>query len=157
MEPHYPLRALVCGDCLLVQLGTHHAPASIFDHYAYFSSYSTTWLEHSRRFVDLAIERFGLDGHSSILEIASNDGYLLQYFHQRGIPVLGVEPASNVAEVAITKGIPTLVEFFGGELGRRLGDTSSADLIVANNVLAHTPELNDFVSGIKPALKARGV
>ena len=113
MEPFYPLRALVCGSCFLVQLEEFETPERIFSDYAYFSSYSSSWLEHSRRYAEQMIERLGLDGDSHVVEIASNDGYLLQFFHERQIPVLGIEPAANVAEVALEKGIPTLVEFFG--------------------------------------------
>src|ERR1035438_380239 len=115
MEPFYPLRALVCEKCFLVQLEEFETPERIFSDYAYFSSYSSSWLEHSRRYSEQMIERLGLDEHSHVVEIASNDGYLLQFFHERQIPVLGIEPAANVAKVALQKGIPTLVEFFGQE------------------------------------------
>jgi SAM-dependent methyltransferase len=134
MEPFYPLRAYVCAACLLVQLEEFETPDHIFTDYAYFSSYSTTWLEH-----------------------ASNDGYLLQYFHERHIPVLGIEPAANVAKLALQKGIPTLVEFFGVETARSLVPDSAADLLIGNNVLAHVPDLNDFVAGMKIVLKPGGV
>jgi SAM-dependent methyltransferase len=154
MEPFYPLHALVCHQCFLVQLAQYETPGHIFSDYAYFSSYSTTWLEHAKRYVDAMIERFGLDGSSHVVEIASNDGYLLQYFTERGVPVLGVEPAANVAEVAVAKGVPTLVEFFGVETARGL---DQADLLLGNNVLAHVPDLNDFVGGMKVALKPGGV
>src|SRR3954471_273735 len=154
MEPFYPLHALVCPQCFLVQLAQYESPDHIFSDYAYFSSYSTTWLEHSKRYVDAMVERFGVDGSSHVVEIASNDGYLLQYFKQRGVPVLGVEPAVNVAEVAVAKGVPTLVEFFGVETARGL---EAADLLLGNNVLAHVPDLNDFVGGMKVALKPGGV
>jgi SAM-dependent methyltransferase len=154
MEPFYPLHALVCHQCFLVQLAEYESPEDIFSDYAYFSSYSTTWLEHAKRYVDAMTERFGLDGSSHVVEIASNDGYLLQYFKELGVPVLGVEPAANVAEVAVAKGIPTLVEFFGVETARGL---EQADLLLGNNVLAHVPDLNDFVGGMKVALKPGGV
>jgi hypothetical protein len=153
MEPFYPLRALVCERCYLVQLEEYESPQSIFSHYAYFSSYSTSWLEHSRRYAAAVIERFALGPQSQVVEIASNDGYLLQYFKDQGIPVLGIEPAANVAEVAEEKGIPTRVEFFGVEAARGL----RADLLIGNNVLAHVPDINDFVGGMKIALKPGGV
>jgi SAM-dependent methyltransferase len=157
MEPFYPLRALVCGKCFLVQLEEFETPDRIFSDYAYFSSYSSSWLEHSRRYAKQMIERLGLDGDSHVVEIASNDGYLLQFFHDRQIPVLGIEPAANVAKVALQKGIPTLVEFFGRETARSLAGESAADLLLGNNVLAHVPDLNDFVAGMKVLLKPGGV
>jgi SAM-dependent methyltransferase len=157
MEPFYPLRALVCERCYLVQLEEYESPQSIFSDYAYFSSYSTSWLEHSRRYADAMIERFGLGPESHVVEVASNDGYLLQYFKDRAIPVLGIEPAANVAKVAVQKGLPTLVEFFGVETARSLMPASGADLLVGNNVLAHVPDINDFVAGMKLLLKPGGV
>src|SRR5216117_1701906 len=157
MEPFYPLRTLVCERCFLVQLEEFETPEAIFSDYLYFSSFSTSWLEHARRYVEMAIERFELGARSHVLELASNDGYLLQYFHERHIPVLGIEPAANVAKVAIQKGIPTLVEFFGVETARSLAEESRADLLIGNNVLAHVPDLNDFVGGMKVLLKAGGV
>jgi SAM-dependent methyltransferase len=157
MEPFYPLRALVCGNCFLVQLEEFETPEQIFSDYAYFSSYSTSWLDHSRRYAEQMIERLGLDEHSHVVEIASNDGYLLQFFKEREISVLGIEPAANVAEVAVEKGIPTLVEFFGQETARSIANESSADLLLGNNVLAHVPDLNDFVAGMKILLKPGGV
>jgi SAM-dependent methyltransferase len=157
MEPFYPLRALVCERCYLVQLEEYESPRSIFSDYAYFSSYSTSWLEHSRRYAAAIVERFGLGPASHVVEVASNDGYLLQYFKDRGIPVLGIEPAANVAEVAVHKGLPTLVEFFGVETARSLVPDSSADLLIGNNVLAHVPDINDFVAGMKILLKPGGV
>jgi SAM-dependent methyltransferase len=156
MEPFYPLRALVCDSCFLVQLDEFESPESIFSNYAYFSSYSTTWLEHAKAYVELAVERFGLDATSKVVEVASNDGYLLQYFVERQIPVLGVEPAANVAAVANDRGIPTTVQFFGRETAEGLAADSQADLIVGNNVLAHVPDLNDFVAGLKVLLKPGG-
>jgi SAM-dependent methyltransferase len=157
MEPFYPLRALVCGKCFLVQLEQFETREQIFSDYAYFSSFSSSWLEHSRRYSEQMIERFGLGEESQVIEIASNDGYLLQFFADRRIPVLGIEPAANVAEVARAKGIPTLVEFFGSEAARSLADESPADLLLGNNVLAHVPDLNDFVGGMKILLKPGGV
>jgi SAM-dependent methyltransferase len=157
MEPFYPLRALVCGRCFLVQLEEFETPEQIFSDYAYFSSYSSSWLEHSRRYAEKMIERLGLGPASHVVELASNDGYLLQFFHDRQIPVLGIEPAANVAKVALQKGIPTLVEFFGRETARSLARESSADLLLGNNVLAHVPDLNDFVAGMKILLKPGGV
>jgi SAM-dependent methyltransferase len=157
MEPFYPLRAFVCSRCFLVQLEQFETPEHIFSDYAYFSSYSTSWLEHSRRYVEQVVDRFGIDEDSQVVELASNDGYLLQYFRERQIPVLGIEPAGNVAKVALQKGIPTLVEFFGRDTARSLAEESSADLLVGNNVLAHVPDLNDFVGGMKILLKPGGV
>jgi len=156
MEPFYPLRALVCEQCFLVQLEEFETPQHIFGDYAYFSSYSTSWLEHSRRYVEQMVHRFGLDERSHVVELASNDGYLLQYFHEHRIPVLGIEPAANVAKVALQRGIPTLVEFFGVETALSLAAESRADLLLGNNVLAHVPDLNDFVGGAKVLLKQGG-
>jgi SAM-dependent methyltransferase len=157
MEPFYPLRALVCERCWLVQLDEFEPPDAIFSDYAYFSSYSSSWLEHSRRYVDAMVERFGLDEASYVVELASNDGYLLQYFASRGIPVLGVEPAANVAAVAHDKGIPTLVQFFGREAAATLAGDRRANLLLGNNVLAHVPDLNDFVAGMEVVLADDGV
>jgi SAM-dependent methyltransferase len=157
MEPFYPLRALVCRECFLVQLEEFESAEAIFSDYAYFSSYSSTWLEHSRRYVEQMVDRWALDGSSHVVELASNDGYLLQYFVERGIDVLGVEPAGNVAEVAVAKGVPTLVEFFGVQTARSLAEERRADLLLGNNVLAHVPDLNDFVAGMKVLLADDGV
>lgn len=157
MEPFYPLRALVCSSCFLVQLEEYETPDHIFGDYAYFSSYSSSWLEHSRRYVVAMVERFGLDERSHVVELASNDGYLLQFFVERHVPVLGIEPAANVAKVALQKGIPTLVEFFGVATAQTLAPDSRADLLVGNNVLAHVPDLNDFVGGMKVLLAQQGV
>jgi 2-polyprenyl-3-methyl-5-hydroxy-6-metoxy-1,4-benzoquinol methylase len=157
MEPFYPLRALVCERCFLVQLEEYESPSHIFSDYAYFSSYSSSWLDHSRRYVEAMIGRFGFDGSSHVVEIASNDGYLLQYFKEHGVPVLGVEPAANVAEVAQEHGIPTVVEFFGRETAATLAHDRRADLLLGNNVLAHVPDLNDFVGGMKTLLAPGGV
>ena len=157
MEPFYPLRALVCDQCFLVQLEEFESPEHIFSDYAYFSSYSTSWLEHAERYAAAMVERFGLGPDSHVVEVASNDGYLLQYFAQRGIPVLGIEPAANVAEVAVAKGLPTLVAFFGVATAEGLAPASGADLLIGNNVLAHVPDVNDFVGGMRLLLKPGGV
>lgn len=158
MESFYPLHSFVCDKCFLVQLPQHVAPAAIFEEYAYFSSYSDTWLAHARNYVETMSRRLELYSQSLVVELASNDGYLLQYFVARGIPVLGVEPAKNVAQVAIQKGIPSITEFFGRELARRLaGEGRQADLLLGNNVLAHVPDINDFVGGMKILLKPHGV
>ncbi len=157
MEPFYPLRALVCGNCFLVQLEEFETPEHIFSDYAYFSSYSSSWLEHSRRYAERMIERLELGERSQVVEIASNDGYLLQFFRERDVPVLGVEPAANVAKVAEQKGIPTRVEFFGTETASAIAAEAQADLLLGNNVLAHVPDLNDFVAGMKLLLKQGGV
>ncbi len=158
MEPFYPLHAYVCEDCLLVQLPAMETSENIFGDYAYFSSYSDSWLKHAETYTNLMIERFGFDKNSQVIEIASNDGYLLQYFKKRNVPILGIEPARNVAKVAIEKGIPTLVKFFGTQTaGELAGENKRADLIIGNNVLAHVPDLNDFVTGMKIALKPRGI
>jgi SAM-dependent methyltransferase len=157
MEPFYPLRALVCSKCFLVQLEEFETPEQIFSDYAYFSSYSSSWLDHCRRYAEQMTVRLGLNHESHVVEIASNDGYLLQFFHERQIPVLGIEPAANVAKVALQKGIPTLVEFFGVETATSLASDSAADLLLGNNVLAHVPDLNDFVAGMKTLLKPGGV
>jgi hypothetical protein len=158
MEPFYPLRPYVCGECYLVQLEMYARPEEIFTDYAYFSSYSVTWLEHARAFADAMVGRFGLDRRSRVVEVASNDGYLLQYFKDRGVPVLGIEPARNVAAAAEAKGIPTLTVFFGTEAARKLArDGIRADLLVGNNVLAHVPNINDFVAGLGILLEGGGV
>ena len=157
MEPFYPLRAMVCDECLLVQVQEFQPPSSIFSDYAYFSSFSTEWLAHSERFAQHAAERFGLTADSRVVEVASNDGYLLQYFVARGIPCVGIEPARNVAQVALDRGIPTRVDFFGRRCAREeLDDGGPADVIVANNVLPHTPALTDFVGGLKLLLAPGG-
>lgn len=157
MEPFFPLRVYVCETCFLVQLPEHVAPHDIFRDYAYFSSYSDTWLRHARDYVEMIVPRLALGPDSLVVELASNDGYLLQYFAAREIPVLGVEPAANVAAVATAKGIPCVTEFFGRDLARRLvQERGRADLILGNNVLAHVPDINDFVAGVKILLKAGG-
>jgi SAM-dependent methyltransferase len=156
-ERFYPLHAYVCDECFLVQLPVFESPEEIFGDYVYFSSYSDSWVDHARRYAEHAIARFRLRPSSSVIEIASNDGYLLQFFQARGIPVLGVEPAENVAEAARTKGIPTLVKFFGEDTAEELVEDGAApDLVVANNVLAHVPDLNDFVAGLAVLLAPGG-
>jgi hypothetical protein len=158
MEPFYPLHARTCERCLLVQLEEFVAPDEIFSEYAYFSSYSDSWVAHARAYVEMAIERFDLGADSLVVELASNDGYLLQHVVERGIPALGIEPAANVAVAAQEKGIETVVEFFGRELAARLvADGRRADLLAANNVMAHVPDLNDFVGGMEPLLVPDGV
>jgi len=158
MEPYYPLQALICDECFLVQLREYVKPEDIFTEYAYFSSYSTSWVEHARRYCEMVKARFGLDSGSRVFEIASNDGYLLQHFLRFGVPVIGVEPAANVAAVARQKSIPTLVEFFCLKLARRLvSQGHRADLIVGNNVLAQVPDLNDFTAGMAYLLAPNGV
>ncbi|MFL5944419.1 MAG: methyltransferase domain-containing protein [Gaiellaceae bacterium] len=157
-EMFYPLHVRVCAECLLVQLPELASPTDIFSQYAYFSSYSDSWVEHARQYVELVAERFGLDGGSRVVEIASNDGYLLQFFQAKGVPVLGVEPAANVAAVAQRRGIATLVDFFGRAVAERLRDEGhGADLIVGNNVLAHVPDAHDFVEGLRCLLEPGGV
>jgi len=158
MEPFYPLHARVCERCWLVQLEAFESPQAIFSDYAYFSSYSDSWLEHARGYVRAMCERLHLGAGSQVIEVASNDGYLLQYFRDAGVPVLGIEPASNVARAAVARGVPTRVAFFGGALGRTLaGEGLCADLLVGNNVFAHVPDINDFTAGLAPALKPDGV
>ena len=157
-EQRFPLRVFVCGECFLVQLEEWESPENIFGDYAYFSSYSESWLLHAKRYVGEMIKRFGLDPQSKIVEIASNDGYLLQYFVERGISVLGIEPARNVAVVARSRGIPTRVDFFGETTARTLRrEGLRADLLIGNNVLAHVPNLNDFVKGLKILLADQGI
>jgi SAM-dependent methyltransferase len=158
-EIFYPLHAYVCEKCFLVQLEEFESPANIFSDYAYFSSYSQSWLEHSKKYVEMMCNRFSYGKNSLVVELASNDGYLLQYFSKRSIPVLGVEPAENVAQVAIEKGINTEIVFFGNESAKKLSEKYSrkADLILGNNVLAHVPDINDFVAGIKTFLAKDGV
>jgi 2-polyprenyl-3-methyl-5-hydroxy-6-metoxy-1,4-benzoquinol methylase len=158
MEAFYPLHAKVCENCLLVQLEEFVSGEDIFTEYAYFSSYSESWVEHARRYVEMAVERFGLTEDSLVMEVASNDGYLLRHVVERGIPALGIEPAANVAAVAQEQGIPTLVRFFGRECASDLvAEGKRADLIAANNVMAHVPDLNDFVAGFEILLSDNGV
>jgi len=158
MEPFYPLHVYVCGKCFLMQLEQFETPERIFGDYAYFSSYSDTWLAHARAYVGQVVERFRLAANTCVVELASNDGYLLQYFQQRGFSVLGIEPAKNVAKAAIAKGIPTETVFFGTRTARDLAARGhQADLLIGNNVLAHVPDLNDFVAGMKIILKPGGI
>ena len=159
MEPFYPLCVYVCDSCWLVQLPAVQAADNIFrDDYAYFSSVSKSWLAHAERYVEQAAERFDIGPDSYVVEVASNDGYLLQYFHQRGVPVLGIEPCANVAAAGEKVGVPARVEFFGTELANTLaGEGKKPDLIVGNNVLAHVPDLKDFVGGLKALLSEDGV
>jgi SAM-dependent methyltransferase len=156
MEPFYPLHVRVCERCLLVQLPEVVAPEAIFTEYAYFSSYSDSWVEHARRYADAMIGRYGLGPEHFVVELASNDGYLLRHFVERGIRVLGVEPARNVARVAEQRGVPSLPRFFGAQVAHEIvAEHGHADLVPANNVLAHVPDINDFVAGIA-ILLARG-
>ncbi len=157
MEAYFPLKVLVCETCYLVQLKEYMSPESIFTEYAYFSSFSTSWVAHAKLYCEQVAQRLGLGKDSLAVELASNDGYLLQHFPQLGVPVLGIEPAANVARVAIDKGIPTRVDFFGERLARQLlSEGLAADLIIGNNVLAQVPDLNDFVGGMKILLKPEG-
>ncbi|HTP13065.1 MAG TPA: class I SAM-dependent methyltransferase [Bacteroidota bacterium] len=158
MEPFYPLHVYVCARCFLVQLQVYVSPAEIFTEYAYFSSFSDSWVQHAKTYTDMIVQRLELGKHSFVVELASNDGYLLQHFVAMGIPVLGVEPAANVAKAAEAKQVPTLVKFFGEKTAREMVSArGSADLIIGNNVLAQVPDLNDFVEGIRIVLKPRGV
>jgi SAM-dependent methyltransferase len=158
MEAFYPLHVFVCEHCFLVQLEEYVSPEDIFSEYAYFSSYSDSWLAHAKAYTGQMIDRFQLGRDSLAVELASNDGYLLQYFVEKGVPVLGIEPAANVAKEAVKKGIPTVVKFFGKELAAGLvRDRTKADLILANNVLAHVPDVCSFVAGMKILLKPQGV
>jgi 2-polyprenyl-3-methyl-5-hydroxy-6-metoxy-1,4-benzoquinol methylase len=158
-EIFFPLKVYTCSNCFLVQIAEYKKSAAIFtEQYVYFSSYSTSWLKHSQQYTEQMIARFNLNRNSQVVEIASNDGYLLQYFKEKNIPVLGIEPTANTAKVAITKGIETLVEFFGTPLAKKLASKDfKADLLLGNNVLAHVPDIIDFVAGMKLALKDDGV
>ena len=157
-EMFYPLCAYVCDACLLVQVQDFESPEAIFREYAYFSSFSSSWLAHARSYVHKMIERFDINQNSFVVEVASNDGYLLTNFVEKNIPVLGIEPARNIAKTANEKGVPTLSEFFGVSLATQLASEGKhADLITANNVLAHVPDINDFVGGFKILLKPNGV
>jgi len=158
MEPFYPLHTYICSSCFLVQLPEVEKAEAIFTDYAYFSSFSDSWLQHAKNYTDLMMERFKLDKSSQVIEIACNDGYLLQYFLEKNIPVLGVEPAKNVAAAANKKGIPTIEKFFGVETAEEMvKEKKYADLLIGNNVLAHVPGLNDFVKGMKIVLKPQGI
>src|SRR3989338_2236923 len=154
-----PLRVFFCKGCHLAQLSDFSEAGEIFnEQYAYFSSFSESWLRHAKNYTDLMVRRFAIDQASHVVEIASNDGYLLQYFKEKGVPVLGIEPSGNCAEVAIKKGIPTEVKFFGTQTARELRKRNKlANLLLGNNVLAHVPDLNDFVEGLKIALKTEGI
>jgi SAM-dependent methyltransferase len=157
-EVYYPLHVYVCEHCFLVQLEEYESPDRIFSDYAYFSSYSDSWLKHAEQYCNKMKERLGLDRQSFVIEVASNDGYLLQYFLQRDVPVLGIEPAANVAKAAEAKGVPTLVRFFGTQLAKELSAQGRcADLVLGNNVLAQVPDLNNFVEGLKTILKPEGI
>lgn len=158
LEIKYPLCAYVCNGCFLVQLPEFEKPENIFEEYAYFSSYSSTWLKHAENYVDMMIKKFGFDEKNLVIEIASNDGYLLQFFKKKNIPVLGIEPAVNVAKIAKDKGITTITKFFSENTANDLRkDNKTADLIIGNNVLAHVPNLNDFVKGLKILLGPAGI
>ena len=158
-ETFYPLKVYTCPACFLVQLDEYKKSDAIFDNeYVYFSSFSTSWLTHAKRYVMQMIERFGFTTESQIIEIASNDGYLLQYFHEKQIPVLGIEPTANTAAVAVARGIPTINRFFGTSLADELAQAGTkADLLLGNNVLAHVPDIVDFVAGMKTVLKPAGI
>ena len=159
-ESYFPLKIFVCSKCYLVQIDEMKKADQIFDaEYTYFSSFSSTWLAHAKRYVEMMVERFGFSKNSQVIEIASNDGYLLQYFKEHGVPVLGVEPTANTAKVAAEKGIPAIVDFFSTKLAKQqLADKNiKGDLIIGNNVLAHVPDINDFVKGLKIALKETGI
>lgn len=157
-EQVFPLHAYICDNCFLVQLEEFQSPKEIFNDYAYFSSYSTSWLKHCEEYVEMMVKRFQLNSSHQVIEIASNDGYLLQYYKNRGIPILGIEPAENVARKAKEKGIPTVVDFFGTKVAHELKQNNlQADVLCGNNVLAHVPMLNDFVQGMKILLKPHGI
>ena len=159
-EAFYPLKVYTCQNCFLVQVDEYKKSDAIFNSdYVYFSSYSTSWLAHAKKYTEMMIDRFGFNEQSQVIEIASNDGYLLQYFKERNIPVMGIEPTANTAEVAMHKGIKTIVEFFGVELAERLANhwEVKADLLLGNNVLAHVPDIVDFVFGMKIILAEKGV
>src|SRR5688500_10169453 len=158
MEGFYPLHVYVCAKCFLVQLEEFVSPSEIYSDYKYFSSYSESWLEHSREYTNKELEQFHVSNKSLVVELASNDGYLLQYFMAKQIPVLGIEPAANAASIAIRKGMRTEVTIFGNETVHYLIDIyGKADLLIGNNVLAHVPDINDFVSAMKLFLKTDGV
>jgi len=158
-EPFYPLKVYTCSNCFLTQIAEYKSCSSIFDdQYVYFSSYSTSWLQHAKKYAEKMINRFNFNEQSLVIEIASNDGYLLQYFKEKNVPVLGIEPTSNTAAVAIEKGIETITEFFGESFAKKLSlNNKKADLLIGNNVLAHVPDIVDFVKGMKVALKENGL
>ena len=157
MQRFFPLKAYVCDKCLLVQLEDIQSPEAIFSDYAYLSSSSSSWLEHAQSYVERIIPALGLDHTTRVVELASNDGYLLQFFVQRGIPALGVEPAANVAKVAISKGVPTRTEFFGLRVATEIATEGRAKLVIANNVVAHVPDLHDFLEGVRIVLADDGL
>jgi hypothetical protein len=157
-ETFYPLHVLICDECLLVQLPAYVSGEEIFSDYAYFSSYSTSWVEHARRYASEMTSQLGLGAGSLVTEVASNDGYLLQHFHSRGIPVLGIEPAANVAKVAVSRGIRSVVRFLGAESGAEIAaDHGQADLVAGNNVFAHTPDIRGFAAGLRALVKDSGL
>ena len=157
-EPHYPLCSYVCSNCFLVQLDEFEKPQEIFSNYAYFSSFSTTWLDHVKEFVNQSINQFKIDKEKHVIEIASNDGYLLQHFKKKDIPILGIEPAKNIASYAESKGIPTINKFFGVDTAQELAQNGQkADFLIAFNVMPHVPNLNDFVNGLKMLLNPDGI
>lgn len=158
-EIFYPLKVYTCSNCFLVQIDEYKKSDAIFNNqYVYYSSYSTSWLEHAKQYVELMTNRFSLNENSQVIELASNDGYLLQFFKQKNIPVLGIEPTANTAQIAEEKGIKTIVEFFGADLAAKLDvQNTQADLLLGNNVLAHVPDIVDFVAGMKIILKATGI
>ena len=157
-ENYYPLRVFVCSKCFLVQLEEFQSPKEIFSEYAYFSSFSEEWLKHVQKFVENITDRFNLDSQSKILEIASNDGYMLQFFKERGIPVLGIEPAANIAKIANERGIPTITEFFGSDTAKKIVlEKEKQDVVIAFNVLPHTPNPKDFILGLKKITKNDGL
>lgn len=157
-ESFYPLHVYVCPKCFLAQLEEYESPDTIFNDYAYFSSFSDSWLDHARRYTELMADKYGITNQKQVIEIASNDGYLLQYFKDDGTQVLGIEPAANVAQTAINKGIPTIIDFFGTTLAHKLtSEGIKADLLLGNNVLAHVPDINDFVAGMKIILQDDGI
>ena len=158
-ETFFPLKVYTCPSCFLVQVDEYKKSDAIFDsNYVYFSSYSTSWLAHAKKYVEKMIDRFGYNAHSQVMEVASNDGYLLQYFKERGVPVLGIEPTANTAAAAKEKGIDSVVDFFGVRLAKQLvAEGKKADLLLGNNVLAHVPDILDFVGGMKVLLSAEGV
>lgn len=157
-ENHYPLRVFVCSKCFLVQLEEFKSPNEIFSEYAYFSSFSEKWLEHAQKFVENTIDRFNLNNQSKVLEIASNDGYMLQFFKERKIPVLGVEPAVNISNIANDRGIPTITKFFGSRVAEEISsEKEKQDVVIAFNVLPHTPNPRDFILGLKKITKNNGI
>jgi 2-polyprenyl-3-methyl-5-hydroxy-6-metoxy-1,4-benzoquinol methylase len=158
-EVFYPLKVYTCPSCFLVQVDEYKKSDAIFNsEYVYYSSYSRSWLEHAQKYTGMMINRFGFNNQSLVVEVASNDGYLLQYFHEKKVPVLGIEPTANTAEVAVNKGIKTVVDFFGVRLAKELvAQGTKADLLLGNNVLAHVPDIIDFVGGMKILLKENGV